>query len=129
MTIELDEPEGTKPSINEMQLATMKQGAVAEQFNDALQRVLENVVDPNTKAEAVRAVTLKVTLKPDEERDMMIIKASVTAKLASADELTSRAFIVHTREGVKAAEHDPNQGNLYDEPAEADDAPSITVVK
>lgn len=120
MTIEFDGPQETttkKPRIEEMKLETLKQGAVAEQFNNALDRVLENVVDPNTKGDAMRGITLKVTFKPDEEREMIAIKATVTAKLASADEITGTAFIVHTRDGIKAAEHDPAQHNfIHDEP-------------
>jgi len=129
--IEFDGPqEGakTKPRLEEMKLETLKRGAVAEQFNEALDRVLENVVDPNTEAEAVRSVTLKVSLKPDEDRETIAIKANVTAKLASAEAITGKAFIVHTRDGVKAAEHDPAQQNfIHDE--EVPDPAKLEIVE
>ena len=124
--IDLDEKKGPKPKIEEMKLETLKRGAVAEQFNDALDRVLENIVDPNTEAEATRTVTLKVSLKPDEDREMIMIKSSVTAKLASAEAITGKAFVVHTRDGVKAAEHDPAQQNFIHDEEETGEPADVT---
>jgi hypothetical protein len=40
-------------------LETLGQGAAIELFSEELRKVLENVLDPNTKATATRSVTLK----------------------------------------------------------------------
>ena len=101
-----------------LSVATMKQGAVVEQVDEAIQRVLENTVDPNTPAKSKRQVVLKLTFAPDEERELLGISASVQTKLAPAVEITGRAWVAHTRDGLVALEHDPKQPGLYDEPAE-----------
>jgi hypothetical protein len=98
-----------------MSLATLRAGAVVEQFDEALGRVLENVVDPNTKARAKRTITLKVTLLPDEERELLTIEANVKTSMAPAAPINAKAWVAHTRNGLLAMEHDPKQPNLYDE--------------
>jgi hypothetical protein len=99
-----------------LSLATMDGGAVVEQFDDAIQRVLENIVDPNTKAKAVRTVTLKVKLVPaDEERELLGVQAEVKTSMAPAAPLTGKAWVVHTRNGVVCVEDNPNQRKLFDE--------------
>ena len=105
-----------------LSLATLKGGAAIEQFDEALQRVLENVVDPNTKATAKRIVTLKLTVVPDEERELLGLTVSVKESMAPAVDLSSRAWIAHTRNGVVGVEHDPRQPGLFEE-EEADVRP------
>ncbi|MGG1673295.1 hypothetical protein ACIFOE_22190 [Paenibacillus sp. NRS-1783] len=39
--------------------------AMAERINRELKKVAENVMDPNTKAEAVRTVTVTIKIKPN----------------------------------------------------------------
>jgi FixJ family two-component response regulator len=103
--------------IESMSIVTMKGGSVVEQFNEALQRALENIVDPNTKAKAKRTVNLRLTILPDEERELLGLVASVTTSMAPAAEIISRAWVAHTRDGVVAAEHDPRQPGLdFDKP-------------
>lgn len=96
-------------------IATLKNGSAVEQFDEALQRVLENVVDPNTKPKTKRSVTLKLTIAPDEEREFLGLAISVKEGLAPAAEVTSRAWIAHTRDGIIGMEHDPKQPGLYEE--------------
>ena len=63
-------------------LETLGQGAAVELFSEELQKVLDNVLDPNTKATAVRSVTLKFIVKPDEDRTFASTALECTAKLA-----------------------------------------------
>jgi hypothetical protein len=104
-----------------LSLATIKGGAIIELADDGIRRVLENVVDPNTKATAKRSVTVKLTFKPDSERDLMNVIASVQVGLAPAAEIQTKAWIAHTRNGVVAAEHDPRQPGLFDGDGETND--------
>jgi len=47
-------------------LINFANGALAEQLENELDRVLENIYDPNTSPTAARKITLTVTLKcPD----------------------------------------------------------------
>ena len=63
-------------------LTTLGGGAAVEKFDDAFQRVLDNIVDPNTKPDAVREIILKVKIKPDENRNVGHVIISCDPKLA-----------------------------------------------
>jgi hypothetical protein len=93
-------------------LATLLGGVAVERFDDELARVLANIVDPNTPAEAKREVTLKLSLKPDKGRDMGRVEVAVSSKLAPAEKLGTRMFISMTRSGPVATEHNPQQPML-----------------
>lgn len=90
-------------------LATLLGGVAVERFDDELARVLGNIVDPNTPAEAKREITLKLSFKPDKSRDMGKVEIAVSSKLAPAEKLGTRMFIAMTRQGPVATEHNPNQ--------------------
>ena len=53
-------------------------GALAARFNEELQKVLDNIADPNTDPKKARTVTIQVKFYGDERRD--VINASVVAK-------------------------------------------------
>ncbi len=64
-------------------LATICGGAVQEKVDRALERVSQNILDPNTDAGKKRTITLKITLKPDEDdREDVVVNADVTYTLA-----------------------------------------------
>lgn len=54
------------------------EGAFAARFNEELQRVLDNIADPNTEPHKNRTITVQVKLHADEQRD--VVNASVVAK-------------------------------------------------
>ncbi|MTW85607.1 replication terminator protein [Virgibacillus dakarensis] len=53
-------------------------GALAARFNEELQKVLDNIADPNTDPKKARTVTVQVKLYGDERRD--VVSASIVAK-------------------------------------------------
>lgn len=53
-------------------------GALAARFNEELQKVLENIADPNTEPHKNRTLTVQVKLYGDDSRD--VVSASVIAK-------------------------------------------------
>lgn len=64
-------------------LASLKGGAVVEMFDENLQKVIENIADPNTDPEKVRTITLKFKIKPDKSRSVASIDMSADCKLAN----------------------------------------------
>jgi len=93
-------------------LDTLAHGAAIEMFNKELDVVLDNILDPNTKAEAPREVTLKLKIKPAENRRSADATISVVSKLAPIQE--SRTLLFLGKEGGRAvaAESDMKQLNL-----------------
>lgn len=59
-------------------------GALAEKVNIELRKLAANVLDPNTEAKATRSVTVKITIKPNEKRQVGESDISVTSSLAPA---------------------------------------------
>ena len=70
-------------------LATLGGGAAVEKFGRELEKVIENIKDPNTKPEAVREIVIKVKIAPDKDRSLGAISVSAASKLAPDDEFTT----------------------------------------
>lgn len=94
-------------------LETLNQGAAVERFNLALQEALNNIQDINTPAKTARSVTLKCTIKPDEDRGIANVKVDVIPKLAPVTPFDVRVFLGRDKEGKGyATEYHPNQPAL-----------------
>jgi len=65
-----------------LNLENLGGGAAAELFNAELQHALDNIADPNTKPDQVREVTLKLKVKPSENRRSATIEVAASSKLA-----------------------------------------------
>lgn len=90
-------------------LASLSNGAALERFDDELAKVFENILDPNTKAEALRSVTLTVKIKPSENRDIGATEFVVTAKIAAPKPIATVLFIGRKNGKIVAEERDSNQ--------------------
>ena len=75
-------------------LANICGGAVQEKVNRALEKVAENILDPNTDAGKKRTITLKITLKPDEDdREDVEVNADVSYTLAADVGVATQFFV------------------------------------
>jgi hypothetical protein len=92
-------------------LDNLGRGAAIERFDDELRRVLENILDPNTTI-AKRSVTLKVTIKPDEERALCQVDVDCKSSMAPVRPFKTNMFVGRDSHGVIATEHNPNQMRL-----------------
>ena len=112
-----------------LSLATIKGGAAIEMVDDAIQELLENIVDPNTDATTKRKVTLTLTLAPDQERESMHVKIDVRSSFAPHEAVGTIAFIAHTRDGVVAVENDPKQRQLFEEEPKGEGAAVVDITE
>jgi hypothetical protein len=97
-----------------LSLANLAGGAAIERFDLELNRVLENIADPNTSLKQ-RKISLDVIFKPDDRREGCEITVSCSAKLAGMREYGSHIYIDSRRPGL-AFEADPRQMSLeFDE--------------
>ncbi len=99
--------EVTKTPIERLQM-----GAVIEKLNHAFAEALENVLDPNTRATALREVSLKIKIKPDQNRETANYEIHCSSKLAAAIESAGVFFIGKDGDGCYAMESNPDQGLL-----------------
>ena len=104
-----------------LSLSNLGRGAAAELFEQAWARVLENVQDPNTDHKKPRTVTIKITVKPDQDRRSGAVELVVTTSLAGVKPFKTNIFIGDEGRGMVAYENDPKQMGLF-QPAEPDPA-------
>lgn len=62
-------------------ILAMARGAISERVDYEMGRVIENIADPNTEAARPRVITLKLTLLPASDREMIYVKAEAQTKL------------------------------------------------
>ncbi len=93
-------------------LETLRDGAVSERFNIALQEVLDNILDPNTEPEKARTITLKFSIKPNKDRDFCAVSISSDVKLAPISSLGTEFFIGKQDGKLVACERSLRQTNL-----------------
>lgn len=75
-------------------------GAMAERFNAELQKVLENIADPNTDAKKVRKLTLTVAFKSaDDKRDVVQVSVQAKTTLAPATNIETKLIVDHDTNG------------------------------
>ena len=100
-----------------VQLQTICEGAVEERFAEQLQRVLENIADPNTPAKTAREIVVRVIFSPNADRDVAAVGLSVEAKLAPNNPLGSTVFIGRKDGRLLAIENNPKQQALFNDEA------------
>jgi hypothetical protein len=94
-------------------LENLGHGAAAEMFQKELENVIANIVDPNTKPDAVRTITLKMKVKPGKDRGLCSVEIACDCKVASVQPFET-AMYVGMEHGVAAAtEYAPQQANLF----------------
>ena len=100
----------------ESQLDKIARGALQEKFSRAFERVMENLLDPNTSFKESRKITITLKFTQNEERDDVSCDVSVVEKLA-ASVPTKTAFAVgkDLKSGkVYAEEYGRNQISIDD---------------
>jgi|LSQX01.1.fsa_nt_gb hypothetical protein len=88
-----------------LSLSEMAQGAFMEQFNIELNKVLANIVDPNTDPKKPRKITLTAILKANEEREVATFEVQSKAALVPVKPVGTMIIIDRDAQGkVVAAE-------------------------
>jgi hypothetical protein len=90
-------------------LATLGRGAAIERFDDEFSKILQNILDPNTPPTAERSITLRVRLKPTENRDFCAVAIECSSKVAGAKPVLTQIFVGWDGRIFMATERNPNQ--------------------
>jgi hypothetical protein len=86
-------------------LTNFAEGAVAERFNIELQKILENIADPNTDPKKARKLTLTLTVKADEKRDIANVSIQTKTVTVPAREIETKIIMDYDpRSGIVGAE-------------------------
>ncbi|MGI6655239.1 MAG: hypothetical protein ACOX5Z_00100 [Desulfobulbus sp.] len=99
-----------------LNIGQLGNGAAEELFAQSLERVVENVLDPNTRADAVRTITLKVKVKPGKkDRTLCQVELTCEERLAPAVPFETALFVGMQNGKAAATEYRPEQGKLFTE--------------
>lgn len=84
-------------------------GALQEKLNRELQKVFNNMMDPNTPWKNKRQITIKMTLEQNEDRDDCKAEIQVETKLAPVKSIETRFSLGRNLDNgeVYAAEYGP----------------------
>lgn len=83
----------------EINLNELAGGGLSDRINRELQKVAENVLDPNTKADAVRTLTITLKIKPNENRQVGTAEFVVKSALVPPKGLPSMFVFDYDSEG------------------------------
>lgn len=94
-------------------------GKLSVQLNKALEKITENVQDPNTDAQKVRKINVSLSFRPNDERNF--VATTVETKLSLAPELGATTALSMGRdlrtgevEAVEIFNQIPGQMNVDD---------------
>ena len=100
--------ENTKSQVSS--ILEMARGAILEQVNVEVGRIVENILDPNTEAKKKRTLTLTVDFTPSADRTTIVVSANAKSKLLANNAIQTSLYVgADARTGeVMATELVPN---------------------
>ena len=78
----------------------MARGAIQERVDYEMKRVVDNILDTNTKATEKRKITLTVELTPDDERSSIAVKVTAKSVLAATNPIATSLYIAGDDNGL-----------------------------
>lgn len=104
--------------MDKLNIANFAKGALVEQADEEIQRVLDNISDLNTDPKKARKVQITLTFKPID-RESAAVSVETKSSIAPYSPVTSQIFIGRDNDGkVAAAEYQkgtiPGQTSIVD---------------
>jgi hypothetical protein len=94
----------------------MASGAIEERVDVEVSRVVENILDPNTRPDAKRKITITLEFAPDVEREHITINATTKTTLCPTNPVRTSLFITPDGNGemviAEAVPQIPGQMNM-----------------
>ena len=77
----------------------MARGAFVERVDYEMNKVIDNILDPNTKATAKRKITLTIELAPDDERQTIGVSVTAKSTLAPTNPVATSLYVTNDSNG------------------------------
>lgn len=106
-------------------LVSIGNGAALELFERELTNVLTNIADINTSPRQKREITIKMTFKPDENRERADVQVAVTSKTAGVRPVDREVFLGKQNGEPVAVQSNPRQGKIFDPTPTAEDMKDV----
>jgi hypothetical protein len=95
-------------------LITIGNGVLIELFDRELERVVADILDLNSEAEAKRTITIKVHILPDKDRGFGSVGLEVASALGKPKPAGSLMYFGRKNGKVIAVENIPQQSEMFD---------------
>ncbi len=93
----------------ELNLKDIANGAVQELFENELDKILENIKDPNTSLKKARKLTINFTFKPlQDDRDIVSVDINTKSTLAQVESVATQILIDKDGNKLSAVEFNKN---------------------
>lgn len=104
--------------INVLSIGNICNGALPELFNRELDKVLENINDPDTDADKKRSITIELVFVPFSDRSGAAVELKAKTKLVGVPSVGSTVFIGKHEGRLVAVPKDERQKQLFGEEPE-----------
>jgi hypothetical protein len=75
-----------------LQIQDLRNGGVLELLNNEINKVTDDIADPNKEAKEKRTISLTLEFAPNEDARMGTVKATVASKLGKQKAVTASLF-------------------------------------
>ncbi len=89
--------------LDRQSILNMARGAIQERTDYEMAKVIDNILDVNTKAAKKRTLTLTLELLPDDERRTIQVKATAKSKLEPTNPVSTSLYITGDSNGEVTA--------------------------
>jgi hypothetical protein len=93
---------------------TIGNGVLGELFDRELERVVSDILDLNSVATEVRSISIKVAIKPDENRNFGMVGITVQSSLGKPKPVGTQMFFGRKNGKIIAVENMPKQEEMFD---------------
>lgn len=124
-----------------LNLSQLANGGIQEKINSELEKVLDNIMDPNTSPKEKRKLVITLTFSPNEDRSLITTEANIKPSLAAQNNVstmimaekdwkTGEIYANELQSGAKGQTFFDNNGYLRTDTGELieDKAESSTIV-
>lgn len=94
-------------------LVNLDGGLALDLFDEVLEKVIKNCLDPNTKAKATRSLILEVKITPDKQRERAEVEITAKSRTAAPVALITQFYIGKQDGHYVAYEENPRQKSLF----------------
>lgn len=78
----------------------MAMGAFKERADYEVGKIIDNILDPNTRADKKRSLTVTIDFSPDSERQNLRVSTTVKSKLEPTNPVSTALYITGDENGV-----------------------------
>lgn len=85
--------------VDKKSILDMAMGAFKERADYEMSKIIDNITDPNTRADKKRTLTISIEIMPDSERQNLHITTTVKSKLEPTNPVSTTLYITPDSNG------------------------------